>query len=207
MKMNLFTSVLLFSCLSVYGQFTRDLNIKFMLRGHMYAASSESDSMAMGGFARSDNYPKKITDSSFNKETGLFLKIDVSKTCTIADKFNGYYFYVGNKTDSVVELRASDSRLSIVAEALVDSLWQPIEYLPRSFCGMSYHSVSLGQNEYWEFQIPKFKGKVKSKVRYKLRLSSGVYIYSNEIAASINRKQLIQKQGHVRKNIMDPYLD
>ena len=194
-------------CSATFGQTKKDLNIDFMLRGHIYAKSSIRDSTAFGGFGGSDNIPKKMNDSLNFSENGLFLKIDTTKNATINDKFNGYKFYIGNKSDTIVQLDASDSRLYVIAEVYYQDKWQPIEYLPSSWCGNSYHSVYLKQNEYWTFDIPKFKGKIKTKLRYRLMVSKDNFIYSNEIFTSINKKQLEEKQGHKPTGLMDPYND
>jgi hypothetical protein len=119
--------------------------------------------------------------------------------------YNGYKLYIANVTDSIVRLDASDSRLSVIAEVFYQGDWRPIEYLPRTWCGNSYHSVYLKQNEYWEFHIPKFIGKLKTKLRYKLIIDKDHYLYSNEVQTSINKGQLDIKQGHEPNGIMDPY--
>lgn len=190
-----------------FGQSKNDLNINFMLRGHIYAHSSIVDSTAIGGFGGSDNFPKLIDNTNEFSEKGLFLKIDTTKVVTIDKKFNGYKFYIGNKSDTIVELDASDSRLNVIAEVFYKGEWKPIEYLPSSWCGNSYHYVYLKQNEYWEFETPKFAGRIKTKLRYKLILGKDKFLYSNEIQARINKGQLKNKEGHKPSGIMDPYND
>lgn len=201
------TAIFLMLCSTTFGQKKQDLNIDFMLRGHIYAKSSIEDSTALGGFGSSDNLPKKINEKLTLTSSGLLLKIDTSQTSTINDKYSGYKLYIANKTDTIVRLDASDSRLSVVAEVFYKGEWKPIEYLPSSWCGNSYHEVYLKQNEYWEFDIPKFTGKIKTKLRYKLILGKDKYLYSNEILTSINKGQLKNKEGHNPNGIMDPYND
>lgn len=190
-----------------FGQKKQDLNINFMLRGHIYAKSSIVDTTALGGFGGSDNLPQEINESLTLATNGLLLKIDTIQTTTINDKYNGYKLYIANKTDTIVRLDASDSRLSVIAEVFYKGAWKSIEYLPSSWCGNSYHDVYLKQNEYWEFDIPKFTGKIKTKLRYKLILGKDKYLYSNEIFTSINKGQLKNKEGHKPNGIMDPYND
>jgi hypothetical protein len=201
------TAIFLLLCSTTCGQKKQDLNIDFMLRGHIYAKSSIEDTTALGGFGGSDNLPKKINENLLIGSSGLLLKIDTTQTTTINDKYNGYKLYIANKTDTIVRLEASDSRLSVIAEVFFQGEWKPIEYLPSSWCGNSYHDVYLQQNEYWEFDIPKFSGKIKTKLRYKLILGKDNYLYSNEILTSINKGQLENKQGHNPNGIMDPYND
>ncbi|WP_262148132.1 hypothetical protein [Chryseobacterium foetidum] len=202
----IFVFLLLLSSIT-FGQTKKDLVIDFMLRGNIYAQSSIEDSTALGGFGGSENLPKIINAKNDFSENGLFLKIDTTNLVTINDKFNGYRFYIVNKSDTITKLDASDSRLYVIAEVLYKNEWKPIEYLPSSSCGNSYHQVYLKQNEYWEFTVPKFSGKINTKLRYKLMIGEQKYIYSNEILTSINKNQLKQKQGHKPNGIMDPYND
>lgn len=202
------TLIILFSIINIisFGQNKKDININYMLRGQIYANSSIIDSTALGGFGSSSNSPKSMK-GKFLKENNLFLKIDTTKIISITEKHNGYNFYIGNKTDSIIKLDASDSRLYVIAEVYYKKKWQPIIYLPSSWCGNSYHTIYLKPNEYWEFKIPKFRGKIKTKIRYRLMIGKSKYIYSNEIIASFNKGQLNNKEGHKPTSIMDSYND
>lgn len=206
-KITLTTLISLLLCATTFGQKKQDLNIDFMLRGHIYAKSSIIDTTALGGFGGSDNLPKIINKNLGFTDSGLFLKIDQTTPTTINDKYNGYKLYIANKSDSIVRFNASDSRLNVIVEVFCQDKWKPIEYLPSSWCGNSYHDVYLKQNEYWEFDIPKFTGKIKTKLRYKLILDKDRFLYSNEIPTSINKGQLKNKEGHKPNGIMDPYND
>lgn len=198
---------LVFLSLSSIGQTLVDLNIDYMLRGSIYAGTSITDSTALGGFGRSNNAPKKMDESKSFSESGLFLKIDTSELVSIYSKFNAYKFYIGNNSDSTIALLASDSRLYVVAEVYYKNQWHPIEYVPSSWCGNSYHRVYLRQKEYWEFVVPKFSGKIKTKLRYSLKVHTMLYIYSNEIDASFNLEQLTEKRDYQPSGLMDPYND
>jgi hypothetical protein len=206
-KTGIIVTFFLLLCSIGYGQTKKDLKIDFMLRGHIYAQSSIEDSTALGGYGGSDNLPKLISDKNIFSENGLFLKIDTTKITTLNDKFNGYKLYIANKSDTIVKLDASDSRLYVIAEIIDKGEWKPIEYLPSSWCGNSYHDVFLKQNEYWEFIVPKFSGKIKTKLRYRLMVGKDKYIYSNEIVTSINKGQMTKKEEHKPNGIMDPYND
>jgi hypothetical protein len=200
-------AIFLLLCSATLGQRKQDLNIDFMLRGNIYAKSSIKDTTAFGGFGSSDNLPKEISQNLALTSDGLLLKIDTTQTTTINDKYNGCKLYIANKTDTIVQLEASDSRLSVIAEVFYKGEWKPIEYLPSSWCGNSYHYVYLKQNEYWEFDIPKFTGKIKTKLRYKLTLCKDNYLYSNEVLTSVNKGQIKNKQRYKPNGIMDPYYD
>ena len=184
-----------------------DLNIRHMPEGYIYAASGIEDTISPGGFGRSDNYPEKTGKHDFKDKKDLFLEIDTSQIVTFAGRFNGYRLYIGNKSDSLVRLNASDSRLYAVAEAYYEGRWQPIEYLPSSWCGNSYHYVYLRQNEYWKFTVPRFTGEIAVKLRYRLDTGYGQSVYSNEIPARINPGQLTRKEDREPSGIMDPYGD
>lgn len=198
--------MLFFGFASICQQ-TTDLNIDYMLRGHLYVQSSIEDKEALGGFGGSDNRPQKLTNKLSVKNQGLSLLIDTTRIVPIGSKYNGYTLYLVNKSDSLLKLSASDSRLNAVAEAWYEGKWQPIEYLPASSCGNSYHTVYLLQHEYWKFTIPKFAGKIPVKIRYRLFLGEGQYLYSNEITAYINKGQFKNKQAYQPEGIMDPYVD
>lgn len=198
--------IFLFFSSSISAQ--KDLDINYKLRGSIYASSSIIDSTALGGFGKSDNTPKSIDDLDF-VEKGFFLKVDTSNIISINKKINGYKLFIVNKSDSIIELLASDSRLSVVAQAYINNKWQDIEYLPSSWCGNSFHMVSIKPGEFWEFDIPKFSGKLKTKIRYKLSYGKNqkTYLYSNEIVASVNRNQLKVNEKYESQGLMDPYDD
>tara|TARA_B110000211_G_scaffold234119_1_gene302498 strand:+ start:649 stop:1266 length:618 start_codon:yes stop_codon:yes gene_type:complete len=200
--------VILCSIISVFSfaQDNTDVDINYMLRGSVYANTSIFDSTSYGGYASSDNSPKTQNVKLVVKKN-LFLKIDTTELITFGEKYNGYKFYIGNNTDTIVKLEASDSRLYVVAEVFHRRKWRPIEFLPRSWCGNSYHNLFLKQNEFWEFNVPKFTGKIKSKLRYRLMIAPEKYIYSNEVAVGFNKGQLSKKEKHNPNGIMDPYED
>ncbi len=184
------------------------VDIDFQLRGSCYAYSSDKNAKPSNGEAHSDNLPKTVTND-FPKN-GFYLAIDQNEFIKLDSALLGCKLYLVNTGNDAVSLRASDSRLYITAEALnKKNEWAPITYLPSSFCGNSYHTVVLDKNEYWEFDIPVFKGNFETKLRYTLAMDSGKAIHSNEIVARINEGQfnLERKQGHRTNGLMDPYGD
>lgn len=187
----------------------KDLNVDFMLRGYFYAGTRIEDKNALGGFGSSDNLPKSAS-SSMNFPAGQVSLIAMPDKETLFYKeFKGMKLILANTTDEQQAFSASDSRLYIVQEALdADDKWKPVEYLPSSWCGNSYHTVFLGPNEYWEFAAAKFHGKQKTKLRFRLQLSKGerqTFIYSNEFEGSINPKQFTVQKSYTPAGIMDPY--
>ena len=187
----------------------KKVNISFMLRGYFYAGSAIKDTVAPGGFAHSDNLPKSIINeiSQWENLPELALFIDTTATTKFADGYEGNKAFLINKTGKIMSFPGSDSLLSIIAEVFHSGSWMPVEYLPSSWCGNSYHTMYLEANKYWEFDVPRYSGKLKTRLRYKLTADNKKIFYSNEITTSVNRKQFTEKQGHNPQGIMDPYND
>ncbi|CAM1341649.1 hypothetical protein [Tenacibaculum amylolyticum] len=181
------------------------LNIDFQLRGSCYAFSSKKNIKESNGEAHSENIAKP-NNGKFKK--GLFgLYLSENELQKVYKNNIGHTLYLVNTTDKKVDLYAQDSRLDIKAEVKSKAgLWTEITYLPSSWCGNSYHTITLGSDEYWEFVQPIFKGNYKTTLRYKLELEN-TSIVSNEIVAFINLEQLDKerKQGYQPNGIMDPY--
>lgn len=187
------------------AQALQDVNIHYMLRGSIIASSSIVDKKALGGFAKYGAIPQKIGDSLNLNGKGIILKIDTKRASVIENAYHGYTLFLANKTDTILPFYASDSRLKIIAEVYYKGKWSPIEYLPSSGCGNSYHTVYLNPNEYWQFKIPKFTGDIKTKLRYTLLWDVDTKIHSNTIGTRINKDQLTKKLNSPSRSIMDPY--
>ena len=184
---------------------SKSLDIKFMLRGYCYAGSVP-DPKAPGGYATSDNKPKKIAGGSIGQQGQLALVALPGEFVAFGQASKGFRLLLVNRTKTEVALRACDSRLSIIQEAMdTDGRWRPIEYLPSSWCGNSYHRVFLPRNAFWEFAAPCYSGGYKTKLRFVLQGDQP--LYSSEFEGAINLEQFTQKQGHQPTDIMDPYLE
>lgn len=182
------------------------LNINFQLRGNCYAYSSDRNAQESNGESHSNNLPKMVDDNF--PRNGLYLLINEKEKIQIESTNLGCKLYLINTSETLAEINASDSRLNIVAEALNENnKWRPISFLPYSSCGNSYHSVKLDKNEYWDFDIPVFKGSMKTKIRYTLKIDNDNKIVSNEIDVYLNPKQFDSdfREGYQNNNIMDPY--
>ncbi len=181
------------------------LNIQFQLIGFLEAFSNSTNAEKPNGEYRSENYPK-IIDKAFPKEK-LTLFLSEKEYTTFAEEYFGQKLYLVNSTNSKIDFFAQDSRLDIQIEALdKNGNWKAITYLPSSSCGNSYHTITLDENEYWEFSIPVFKGEFKTKIRYSLNLEEDLHLKSNKIDAFINLEQLDEnnRQDYYPTNIMDP---
>ncbi len=207
MKYSITLLILLACTLALSAQSKKNLSMKYMLSGYLFAGTVREDTNASGGFADSDNVPKNLSKGFKTSKTGLFIYVDTLSHATFAQKYNGYKLFIVNKTDVEVGIPASDGCLNAVAEAWVDGKWQAVEYYPSSWCGNSYHTVFAKPNQFWEFVVPQYTGELPTKIRYRLQLKGNKCIYSNEFRAGINRKQLGEKQEHESQGLMDPYTD
>ncbi len=182
-------------------------NIDYMNRGYFRAYSKNIKS---NGWAESDNLPQKIESQNFKKNT-IQIVINTSETTPYQEKYKGYTVYLANTTRKEIEFSAQDSRLYITIQAIDNKgVWKDIEYTPSSWCGNSYHKVTLGSNEYWQFVMPKYEGGTTTKLRAKLYVNKGKnekIVYSNEIEGSINPGQFFNKLQYVPSNMMTPYND
>jgi hypothetical protein len=193
------------------SQRLQDINVNFMLRGYFFAGSRIADNNALGGFGSSDNLPKPIDSSVSIPDGDISVIAYPDQVVAFGSKYRGVRVILANTTDEKVALSASDSRLYMVQEAIdIDGKWKPVEYLPSSWCGNSYHTVFLPSHEYWEFAAAHYTGKRPTKFRIKLSITDPAdqkttTILSNEFEGSVNPKQFTVQQGHEPKSIMDPY--
>ena len=94
-----------------------------------------------------------------------------------------------------------------------DNNWRDIEYLPDSWCGNSYHLLTLEPGAYWKFVIPNFDGEMRTKLRIQPQYIDRTdpkkdrLLYSNIIDGEINPAQLWNKRPYYPQGIMDPYVD
>lgn len=199
--------------------FVEDLNIDYMRRGY-FNAYSKQHYQEYGGYGRSYNEPKNIDKSlNFpNNQVSVLIKTD--QNVLVDNHWNGYKLYVANTTKKNIDFNAQDSRLYLKIQAQDSSgQWKDIEYLPDSWCGNSYHILTLEKNEYWEFSVPRYQGDFKTKARAALTYNDPksknkdrseiktITIYSNAFEVSINNSQFWRKQSYYPSGIMDPYDD
>jgi hypothetical protein len=180
----------------------KEVNLKYMLRGYCYAGS-RSDTNAFG-FGSSSNNPKELADKTYGTDGALSLVALPEEAVPFAKTYRGFRLVLVNRTESEVALRACNSRISILQEAQdKKGNWHPVEYLPSSWCGNSYHRVFLPKACFWEFAAPAYSGSFKTRLRFVLQEKTP--IYSNEFYGSINPRQFTNKQGHKATDLMDPY--
>ena len=177
---------------------------KFMLRGYCFAGNAQNDPKAIGGYGGSDNLPKPLTTAATAPD--LYLEIVETPGVVFAKNYTGLHLRLVNGGKKAAAIFASDSRLELVQEAQdTDGTRKEIEYLPRSWCGNSFHSVYLAPKHYWEFTAPKYSGPQKTKLRFKLTVAEGRVLHSPTYEGGIHPEQFTAKQGHQPASIMDPY--
>lgn len=191
----------------------KNLDIDFMNRGY-FSAYSKPNKNDLGGYGTSRNIPKQITNEKFpNKQLSLIVHVDSKDT--IFKNYNAYKVTLSNLTKKEVNFSAQDSRLYMKVQAKdEDGIWKDIEYLPNSWCGNSYHTLTLERNNYWSFKTPVYSGGFKTKFRIELMFTDRnenekeekeMIIYSNEYDGSINPGQFWNRLEYYPSGIMDPY--
>ncbi|WP_165836280.1 WG repeat-containing protein [Taibaiella soli] len=192
------------------------LDIDFMNRGYFYA-HSENYKTDIGGFGGSGNNPHTV--STEDLPDGLSITVDTKKTDTFQHLYAGFHVILANRTKKKILFSAQDSRLYMRVQAKdKDGIWKDIEYLPSSWCGNSYHTLTLAPDKYWEFRTPVYSGEYKTKMRIALNFKNPrstllsprkqqKAIYSNEYDGSINPGQFSNKRAYYPGGLMDPYND
>jgi hypothetical protein len=183
--------------------------VDYKVRGYFYASAPIDE--GLGGHATSKNAPMMNTDDMHR--TDLYAQVYLDEGKTLAKGQDAIRVVIVNGMSTPIKFEASDSRLYVVQEALgPDGTWKPIEYLPSSWCGNSYHTMTLPARSHWEFLAPRYGGTFATKLRVKvslgneedIRLTPRVF-YSNEFDGRINLAQFTLEEGHTATNIMDPY--
>lgn len=191
------------------------MQVTEMIRGYCYAGSRLKDKDAPGGLGPSENMPHKVTTESALAANSVYLlaqpdvlakpvAFSVDPDAVIHPDY--MRLVLVNTTGETIAFDASDSRLSIIQQAKdADGNWQPIEYLPQSWCGNSYHQVFLPAGEFWSFAAPRYEGEIKTTLRFVLLENGEPVLISNEFEGSVNAAQFSEPQPYNPKGIMDPY--
>jgi hypothetical protein len=174
----------------------------------VYASAYSADSEGLGGHAVSKNTPRPWTGQA-PPAPGVVVLVEPATRSEVGRRV-GMRVVVLNATEARVAFSVQDSMLDLVQEALEPGTgeWRPIEYMPRSWCGNSYHTVFLGPNECWEVAAPRYAGELKTQLRFRLTISrrgEPARVYSVPFEGSVNPGQFLTKQGHRPTNLMDPY--
>jgi len=181
------------------------LNVKFKVRGYFLAASTRSEIAGLDReFAKTIAVPRRV-DRDF--PAGRLTLLALPREATAFGRYKGLRVILANTTRTKGDFEAQDGRINIYREALdADGRWKPIEYLPNSWCGNSYHRTYLQPDHYWSFAAPQYEGTVRTRMRFVLE-QQGLKLVSNEFEGTVNREQFVKLQGHEPTNLMDPYND
>ena len=192
----------------------RWLNIDYMIRGHFYAGSAPlyEQRPVNEGWGRSSNVLRKISKKSNFPQSRLSMMVDTKHKAIFKRRYHGIKMYLTNTLTDTIFFNAQDSRLNMIVQAMdQEGLWKDIEYLPHSWCGMSYHRIYLLPGFYWEFIVPAYRGIFKTKLRivleYRDALKTKKILYSNEFSGSINPAQFWRKRTYEPTDLMDSYVD
>src|SRR5262245_38375971 len=152
------------------------------------AGSKIEDKAAFGGFGPSDNFPRPRGDEPLGEEGKVALVASTDG--------EGLRLRLVNRTEQVVAFDACNSCLFLVQEAQTSTgEWRPVEKVPTSWCGNSYHRVFLEPDEYWEVAAPRSRGSLKTKLRFRLEATEhgAAPLYSNEFEGSVNLRQFVAR--------------
>lgn len=197
-----------------------NLNVDFMNRGYFYAYSKMDEGKTRGGWAKSPNVPRKVMPN--NQFPDRSLQVIVRPETKVEDGrgYNAISVFLVNTLEKNIDFNAQDSRLYMKVQAKdKDGQWKDIEYLPSSWCGNSYHTLTLESRHYWALATPVYKGDFKTMLRIELKYidpgdttentwdKKEIKLYSNEYEGSVNPGQFWRKPGYYPSGLMDPYND
>jgi len=198
------------------------LNIDYMNRGYFYV-----DDDYTGHPSESENVsPKTASSPSSFMKNALSVFVDTSGAHpSFLQVAKGFSVYVANTTSDTAVFNAQDNRLYMKMQAQDKSgIWRDIEYLPSSWCGNSYHTVTLPPLQYWSFVAPVYDGAIATRLRialtyvdpeavrtdsrkrrHRYQRIQELTIYSNEFDGHVNPAQFWRRPDYTPSGIMDPY--
>jgi hypothetical protein len=168
-----------------------------------------------GGWAASGNHARRLPGAPATAGK-LRVSVDLATHDTLYGRpFAGHRLCISNSTSDTIVFDGQDSMLDLILQAQDPTgSWRDIEYLPRSFCGNSYHTLFLAPGEYWQVAVPAYEGSQRTRLRAKLtprNRNNGrapKVWYSNEFAGSVNPAQFWREPRLAFSgNIMNPYLN
>ena len=165
---------------------------KAMLPGIYPVGSHVADPKAPGGFGPCNNFPFPLEGHDWGAPGSVAL-VAFPEEPVAYGKDRGIALRLINRSSSPAAFRACDSCLHLVQEALDPAgQWKPIESLPITHCGNSYHSVTLKPRQYWQVPARTDRGPRATKLRFRLDVEGrpdGPVIYSNVFEGAIDPVQ------------------
>jgi hypothetical protein len=134
------------------------------------------------------NKPRPVEELKYKVRDEIYLLAE-PRTMVTQSGIVGVRLLVVNGTTRDHKFYASDHGLMMRAVAQVpDGTWSPIERLPWSSCGNSYHRVSLGPRQFWELPVPIYLGLRPTRLRYDLYLDDERTLSSNDFYGLIDHR-------------------
>lgn len=163
--------------------------------GFCHVGTDFRDKGALGGFWASGNGSKAIPSAMAYEQGAVQLIVDPAETVAslncAGETCKGIALRLVNGTNRPLKLTAQDSRIDIIQEAKdADGAWRPITTLPGSFCGNSYHQVTLKAGRCWEFPVPLYEGEFETELRFRLG-----DVVSNVYRERIDPGQFVQPEA------------
>jgi len=160
-----------------------------------YAGSKIQDGDALGGFGKSENFPRDVSSAAASALTECYLLAEPNVPTELG-VFRGMRLVLVNPTDATKGFDASDSCLYLFQEAKNGAgEWEQLDSMIESDCGNSFHRVFLAKKQFWEFPVFRFDGDVRTKLRFKLTDGSGqTVLTSNVFDGGISNTQFKPKK-------------
>lgn len=149
------------------------------------------DGSALGGFGPCNNFPLDLGEKTWGAKGSVSL-VAAAEEPVAYFKHQGMAVRVVNRTGRNVKFLAVDSRLNLIREAKDgNGQWREIETMSMTTCGNSFHRVTLGPDQYWEFPARTYAGPIHTKIRFRLDPEEGKpSIYSNEYDGNVTASQM-----------------
>lgn len=145
------------------------LNIDYQRSGYFRALSANDERGHVGSGFESYREAQSITEAAAFAPNTLSINVHPEMPDTFTATTKGVTVFVANTTDTTIRFEGQDNRLPIVVQALSPTgKWRDIEKLRESWCGNSYHIITLGAKKFWKFTTPEYEGDFKTKLRIKL---------------------------------------
>lgn len=147
-------------------------------------------------------YVKEAVMNTLPSYSG-FIKVFVEAlpAADTINRFNKGKLY-NNTSDTLFFLIRNVGKLIAIQEARdKNGNWQPVEYFFNDRCGNSFDEFALAPHYVLNFELPRYTGTFKTKMRLCIRLDNGLFAFSNEWPAYINERQFEKPKEALDKDI------
>lgn len=173
------------------------IELKVRQTGWYSAASKVHNTDPRDGIGVRWNWPQRLGTKRWGA-AGTVSLVAFPQEAVAYGSHRGMVLRLINRGKESARFRGCDSSLPIVQEARDErGRWREIEDVRSSPCGESYHRLTLGTHEYWEFAAPVYTGPFKTKIRFRLDAfgmrggkAQALWIYSNEFDGAVTKAQL-----------------